>query len=160
MDKNVKPIPDGHHTVTPSIAVHDAAAAIAFYAKAFGAEEIMRMPLPDGRIMHAEIRVGNSAIMIADEIPQMGTQGPKAYGGSPVSFYVYFADVEAAFSRAANAGAKVLMPLVDMFWGDRAGQLEDPFGYRWMLAQRVKDLTPQEMKTAHEAFTAGMAAQP
>jgi len=159
MDKNVNPIPEGHHTVTPSIAVHDAAAALAFYAKAFGAEEIMRMPLPDGRIMHAEIRVGNSTIMLADEIPQMGTKGPKAYGGSPVTFYVYVSNVEAAFKRAVNAGAKELMPLVDMFWGDRAGQVEDPFGYRWMLAQRVKDLTPQEMKAAHEAFTAGMATQ-
>lgn len=159
MDKNVNPIPEGHHTVTPSIAVHDAAAALAFYAKAFGAEEIMRMPLPDGRIMHAEIRVGSSAIMLADEIPQMGTKGPKAFGGSPVTFYVYVSNVEAAFKRAVNAGAKELMAITDMFWGDRAGQLEDPFGYRWMIAQRVKDLTPQEMKAAHEAFTAGMAAQ-
>jgi len=159
METNVKPIPDGYHTITPSIAVHDAAAALAFYQKAFGAEEVMRMGLPDGKVMHAEVRIGNSQIMIADENPQMGTKGPKAFGGSPVTFYVYVSDVEASFKRALAAGAKVSMPLEDMFWGDRAGQLQDPFGYSWMLAQRVKNLTPSEMKSAHEVFSASMAGK-
>jgi uncharacterized glyoxalase superfamily protein PhnB len=159
MESEVKPVPDGSHTITANITVNDAKRALEFYQKAFGAEEVMRMPGPGGKVMHAEFRIGNSRVMIADEMPEMGNKGPSGYGGSPVSFYVYVNNVDAAWKRAVGAGAKALMPLENMFWGDRTGPLEDPFGYRWTLAQHVKDVTPSEMKAGHEAFTARMAAK-
>jgi PhnB protein len=154
MDKNVKAIPDGYHSITPNITVSDAAAALAFYQKAFGAEEISRMPGPGGKIMHAELRIGDSRLMLADEMPEMGNKGPKAIGGSPLSFYVYVNNVDVSWKRAVDAGAKVVMPLEDMFWGDRTGRLEDPFGYPWVLAQHIQDLTPAEIKSGQDAFMA------
>ncbi len=158
MPKQVKAIPEGYHTITPSIVVREAAKAIDFYKRAFGAEEKMRMPGPGGMIMHAELEIGDSAIMLTDEMPQMDSKSPKAYGGSPVGFYVYVQDVNAAWQRAVDAGAKPVMPLADMFWGDRMGRLEDPFGHSWSLAQHIKDLTPDEMRKGQEAFFARMQA--
>lgn len=123
-----------------------------FYQKAFGAKETVRMPGPDGSIMHAEFRIGDSTIMLADEMPDMGAKSPKAYGGTPVRFYVYVENVDAAWKRAVDAGGKTIMPLQDMFWGDRTGCLEDPFGHLWNLAQHVSDPTPEEMRKGQEAF--------
>jgi PhnB protein len=148
--------PTGYHTLTPSIVVRDATAAIDFYKQAFGAVETLRMPGPGGLIMHAELKIGDSVIMLNDESPDMGAKSPKAYGGTPVSFYVYVEDVDAAWKRAIDAGAKPTMPLADMFWGDRAGRLEDPFGHSWLLAQHVKDLSAEEIKKGQEAFFAQM----
>ncbi len=155
MANKVKPVPDGYHTVTPSMAVADAAKAIEFYKQALGAEELMRVAGPGGKIMHAEIRVGNSAIMLNDEMPEMGSKGPKSYGGTPVGFYVYVENLDAAWKRATDAGVKVTMPPAEMFWGDRLGAFEDPFGHRWTLAQHVKDPTPEEMRKGQEAFAKG-----
>jgi PhnB protein len=152
MATKANPIPQGYHTVTPNIVVNEAAKALEFYQKAFGAEETVRMPGPDGSIMHAEFRIGDSTIMLADEMPDMGAKSPKAYGGTPVRFYVYLENVDAAWKRAVDAGAKTIMPLQDMFWGDRTGCLEDPFGHLWNLAQHVSDPTPEEMRKGQEAF--------
>jgi uncharacterized glyoxalase superfamily protein PhnB len=152
MATKANPIPQGYHTVTPNIVVNEAAKALEFYQKAFGAEETVRMPGPDGSIMHAEFRIGDSVIMLADEMPDMGAKSPKAYGGTPVRFYVYVENVDAAWKRAVDAGAKTIMPLQDMFWGDRTGCLEDPFGHLWNLAQHVSDPTPEEMQRGQEAF--------
>jgi PhnB protein len=152
MAKQTEAIPKNYHTVTPSLMVDGAAKAIDFYKKALGAEEIMRFPGPDGRIMHAEIRIGDSVIMLGDEMPEQGARGPKSIGGTPVSFFVYRENVDAAWKRAIDAGAKEVMPLIDQFWGDRAGCLVDPFGHKWWLAQHVKDLTPEELHNAAEAF--------
>jgi PhnB protein len=160
MASKVNPIPQGYHTITPSLIVRDASRAIDFYKKAFGAEERMRMPGPGGRIMHAELRIGDSTIMLADEMPEMSTRSPKALGGSPVGFYVYVENVDAAFKRAVDAGGKAAMPLADMFWGDRIGKVEDPFGHGWTLAQHVKDVTPDEIKRGQEAFLKQMQMQP
>ena len=148
----VKAIPEGYHTITPNLVVSDGAKAIDFYRKAFGAEEIVRMPGPGGGVMHAELRIGNSVFMLGEEMPDMGAKSPKAYGGSPVSFYFYVENVDAAWDRAVKAGAKPVMPLADMFWGDRTGRLEDPFGHGWSPAQHVADLTPEEIKKGQEAF--------
>lgn len=149
-------VPQGYHTVTPNIVVNDAAEALEFYKEAFGAEETVRMPGPAGRIMHAEMRIGDSVVMIGEEMPDMGRNSPKKYGGSPVGFYVYVENVDAAWKRAVAAGAKTTMPLADMFWGDRTGTLEDPFGHSWSLAEHVKDLTPEEIDKGQEAFFAEM----
>jgi uncharacterized glyoxalase superfamily protein PhnB len=142
---SVKPVPDGHHTVTPYLVVDDAAAAIAFYGRAFGAQEVYRMPGPDGRIMHAEIRIGDSPIMLCDPAPEMGAQSPRALKGTPVSVFLYVPDVDSLFARATSAGATVKAPLMDMFWGDRFGQVEDPFGHSWQMATHVEDVAPEEM---------------
>jgi PhnB protein len=154
MAKKVKAIPRGYHSVTPHLVIRDAAKAIPFYKKAFAAKEIMRMPGPGGSIMHAEIRVGDSTIMLADETSDMGSKSPAALGGSPVGFYVYVENLDATWKKAVAAGAKILMPLTDMFWGDRMGRLEDPFGHSWSLASHVKDVTPAEIKKAQKAFLA------
>src|SRR6267378_2250108 len=139
-----KAIPPGYTTVTPSMTVKDAPKVIEFLKKAFGATERMRMPGPDGKIMHAEIQIGNSIIMMNDEV--MGSRSAQTIGGSPVSFYLYFDNADAAFQKAMAAGAKQVYALTDMFWGDRMGTLEDPFGHKWTIAQHVKDVTPQDMK--------------
>jgi len=153
MAKKAQPIPKGYHTVTPSIVVAGAAKAIEFYKKAFGAQEVMRFPGPDGKtIMHAEIRVGDSNIMLGDEMPEQGARGPKTIGGTPVSFFIYGDNVDAAWKRAVDAGATPIMPLADQFWGDRTGCLEDPFGHHWWLAQHVQDLTPEELQQAADNF--------
>jgi PhnB protein len=154
MAKNVNPIPQGYHTVTPNLIVQDAAAALDFYRRAFGADETVRMPGPGGKIMHAEFRIGNSVMMLAEEMPDMGSKSPRTLGGSPVSFYVYISDVDAAWKRATDAGAKEVMPVSDMFWGDRTGWLEDPFGHQWALAQHVADLSPEEIQRGQEEFFA------
>ena len=156
MAKAAKAIPAGYHTVTPSLVVAGAAKAIEFYKKALGAEEIMRFPGPNGKLMHAEIKVGDSVIMLGDEMLEQGGRSPKSYGGTPVSFFVYRENVESAWKRAVDAGAKEIMPLQDMFWGDRTGCLEDPFGHRWWLAQHVQDLTPEEIQRNAEAFFSQM----
>jgi PhnB protein len=149
---------EGYQTVTPALTVRNASEAIEFYKKAFGAEEIMRVPGPDGTsIMHAEIRVGDSRIMLADEAPSMGCLAPATLGGPSGSLYVYVADVDAAFKRAVAAGAKVLVPVTDMFYGDRFGSVEDPSGHRWGLATHVEDPSPEEMARRQQEFFASMA---
>jgi PhnB protein len=141
----VKPVPDGHHTVTPYLVVDNAAEAIAFYTRAFGATELYRMPGPDGRIMHAEILLGDCPIMLCDPAPDMGAQSPRSFGGSAASLFLYVPDVDAAFARATAAGATVKAPLMNMFWGDRYGSVDDPYGYTWQMATHVEDVAPEEM---------------
>ncbi|MGE5177209.1 MAG: VOC family protein [Hyphomicrobiales bacterium] len=146
----VNPIPPGHTTVTATITVKDARKAIAFYEKALGATERGRFEGPDGKIMHAEIQIGTSPVMMNDEV--MGSRSPQTIGGSPVSFYLYVEDAEAAHKKALAAGGKEIMAVTEMFWGDRMGQFEDPFGYRWTLATRIKEMTPEQTKKAGEEF--------
>jgi PhnB protein len=149
-----KVVPQGYHTITPNLVVNDAAQALEFYKKALGAEETVRMPGPNGRIMHAEMRIGDSVVMLGEERPDMGRKSPSSYGGSPVGFYVYVENLDAAWNRAVGAGAKATRPPADMFWGDRTGTLEDPFGHSWSLAEHVKDPTPEEIKRGEEEFFA------
>ncbi len=150
---DVKPIPEGFHTATPHLVVSDAAAAIEFYQKAFGAEEVSRMPGPEGKIMHAAIRIGDSPVMLNDEFPDMGTVGPKAIGGTAVTIHLYVKEADAMWDSATKAGAKVVVPIDDMFWGDRYGVIEDPFGHRWSIATHTQDLTPEQvMEGAQKAF--------
>jgi uncharacterized glyoxalase superfamily protein PhnB len=132
--------------------VRGAAQALDFYRTAFNAEETLRMPGPDGKIMHAEFRIGDSVMMLGEEMPDMGGKSPQSLGGSPVSFFIYLENVDEAWQRAINAGAKEVMPLADMFWGDRAGCVDDPFGHHWWLAQHVADLTLDEIKKGQEEF--------
>lgn len=141
----VNPIPEGFHTVTPHLVVKGAADAVEFYHQAFGAKEISRMPGPRGKLMHVELRIGDSRVMLADEFPEQGRQGPRAIGGSPVSIHLYVEDADATFDRAVAAGAKVVMPLEDTFWGDRHGRLEDPFGHHWAIASRTEELSREEI---------------
>jgi len=153
MAKAKKAVPEAYHTVTPSLTLDNAAAAIEWYKKALGAEELARAVGPGGKIMHAEIRVGDSRIMLND--PMMGTQGPKGFGGSPASLWVYTEDCDALFNRAVSAGAKVLPgmgQMQDQFWGDRSGSITDPHGYNWTIATHKEDLTPEEMKKRQEEF--------
>ena len=149
----VKPIPDGYHSVTPYLILNDAAAAIDFYKRAFGATELMRMPGPDGMIGHAEIRVGDSAVMLADEYPDMGARSAKSIGGSPVSLMIYVEDVDAIARQAVAAGAKETRPVKDQFYGDRSGSFEDPFGLEWHIATHVEDIPPDEMERRAAAAT-------
>jgi uncharacterized glyoxalase superfamily protein PhnB len=146
--KTTDPIPSGMHTVTPHLICAGAGEAIDFYKKAFGASELSRMPGPDGKVMHASIRIGDSVIMLNDENPQWGALGPKALKGSPVTIHLYVEDADAMFNQAVRAGAKVTMPLDDMFWGDRYGKVEDPYGHQWSIATHTRDVTPQEMQKA------------
>jgi PhnB protein len=148
----VKAIPDGMHAITPHLVCAGAADAIEFYKKAFNAVEETRMPGPNGRLMHALIRIGGSAVMLVDEMPEWGSLGPKALKGSPVTIHLYVEDADAAVARAVSAGAKVTMPVADMFWGDRYGQLEDPFGHRWSVATHTRDMTPEEMMAAMQSM--------
>jgi uncharacterized glyoxalase superfamily protein PhnB len=156
MAKSTQAIPKGFHTVTPSLMVAGAAKAIDFYKKALGAQEVSRFPGPDGSIMHAELRIGDSPIMLGDEMPEQGGKGPKSLGGTPVNLFIYQDNVDAAWKRALDAGGKQIMPLADQFWGDRGGCFEDPFGHRWWLAQRVKELSPEELREAAEQFFSQM----
>jgi PhnB protein len=144
----VKPIPDGFRTVTPHLIVKGAGKALDFYAQAFGAKEQVRMPAPDGSIMHAQMQIGDSIVLLADENPEMGNRGPKTLGGTSVVLCIYVDDADALFARATKAGATVAMPMADMFWGDRYGQVTDPFGHLWSIATHKKDLTPDEMRKA------------
>jgi PhnB protein len=147
-----KYIPEGMHSVTPHLVCAGAADAIEFYKKAFGATETSRMPGPNGKLMHASITIGGSTIMLVDESPEMGMPGPKALKGSAVIVHLYVENAEEFVARAAAAGAKITMPVTDMFWGDRYGQLEDPFGHRWSVATHVRDVTAAEMGEAMRAM--------
>ncbi|SAK87452.1 glyoxalase/bleomycin resistance protein/dioxygenase superfamily protein [Caballeronia catudaia] len=149
----VDPIPQGMHSLTPHLVCAGAAEAIEFYKRAFDAVELGRMPGPDGKLMHAIVKIGDSMLMLVDEFPQYGSVGPKALKGSPVTIHLYVKDVDATVKQAESAGAKVTMPVADMFWGDRYGRLEDPFGHQWSVATHTRDVTPEEMKQA-------MAQQP
>jgi len=144
----VKPVPDGMHAVTPHLTCAGAADAIEFYKKAFNAVEIKRMPGPQGKLMHALIRIGDSAVMLADEFPDWGSLGPKSLNGSPVTIHIYVEDVDALVERAVAAGAKITMPLEDTFWGDRYGKLEDPFGHHWSVATHLRDMSSEDMQQA------------
>ena len=146
MSSKVKAIPEGYYAVTPYLIVNDGARAIEFYKKAFGATELFRMAGPDGKIGHAEIKIGDSPIMLADEVPAMGHRSPHSLGGSPVSILLYVEDVDAVFDQAVAAGAKVARPVADQFYGDRTGGIEDPFGYRWFIATHKEDLTMDEVR--------------
>ena len=162
MTPSVKPVPvpTGFHTVTPALTVTDAEKAIGFYKRAFGAEECMRFLGPDEkRIMHAEIKIGDSILMLGEEHTEMGCRGPQSLGGTPVSLYLYVEDADQAFTRAVSAGARAERPVADMFWGDRCGQLTDPFGHKWNLATRKENLTPEEIRKRSGAFFAQMALQ-
>jgi PhnB protein len=142
----VRPIPDGYHSVTPYLILSSASDAIAFYKKALGADEVMRMDDPAGKIHHAEISIGGSRIMLADEHPEIQALSPKTIGGSPVSMHVYVEDVDALMERAVSAGAKLIRPVADQFYGDRVGGIEDPFGYRWFIATHKEDLSMDEIR--------------
>lgn len=146
MAGKVKPVPDGYHTATPYLIVKGAAKAIEFYKQAFGATELERMEMPDGKIAHAEIKIGDSIIMLGDEAPQHGTRSPQALGGSPCGLYLYVEDVDKTFNQAVTAGATVTMPVKDQFYGDRNGNLVDPFGHTWYVATRKEDLSMDEIR--------------
>jgi PhnB protein len=153
-------VPKGYHSVTPGLALRDTPAAIEFYKKAFGAKEKGRMAGPDGKIMHAELQIGDSRIMVGEEMPQMGHSSPLALGGSPVNLYVYVKNVDKAFDQAISAGATVVMPVADMFWGDRYGALKDPYGHKWGLATHKRDMSNKEMmKAAQEYFASQQTNQ-
>jgi PhnB protein len=161
MPSKASPIPQGLHTVTPHLVIKGAAKAIDFYKKAFGAEEIVRMPAPDGNlVMHAQLKIGDSMIMLADEFPQGGcNKSPASAGSTTVVLHLYVQDADAVFNKATAAGAKVIMPLMDMFWGDRYGQVSDPFGHVWSIATHKEDLTPQEMAKRQKEFFARQPGQ-
>lgn len=152
MGHTVKAIPDGYHRVTASLVVNDAAKAIEFYARAFGAQELFRMPGPGGTIVHAELQIGDSRIMLADETPGMTGPSPKTLKGTTVGLFGYVPDVDAAAKRAVSAGATEKMPVTNMFWGDRYGVLVDPFGHEWHLATHVEDVSPEEMQNRMAAM--------
>ena len=147
----VSPIPEGYHTVTPYLILKNAAAAIEFYKKAFGAVELFRMEAPGGKIGHAEIKIGDSHVMLADEYPDMGYRGPESLGGTAVSLMVYVADVDKIYPRAIAAGGKELRPLQNQFYGDRSGTLSDPFGHVWTISSHVEDVSEEEMAKRAEA---------
>jgi uncharacterized glyoxalase superfamily protein PhnB len=146
--QSVKPIPDGMYTVTPHLVCTGAAEAIEFYKAAFNAVELGRLPGPDGKILHAMIRIGDSTVMLVDEFPECGALSPKSLKGSPVTLHIYVEDADRFVSRAVEAGAKITMPLADMFWGDRYGQLQDPFGHNWSVGTHIRDVSPEEMELA------------
>jgi len=143
---SVKPIPEGYHTLTPFLTVRDAVRAIEFYKEAFGAQERGVMKGPDGKVMHAELKIGDSVIMLSDEFPEFGALSPLSSGGVGMGLHIYVEGVDAAFDRAVKAGAQVEMPVTDQFWGDRYGKLKDPFGHKWSIATHTKDMSMDEMK--------------
>jgi PhnB protein len=150
-----KPIPEGYHTLTPYLAVDDAAQAIEYYKKAFGAKERMRMDAPEGRIGHAELEIGDSVVMLSDPFPQASTRPPKELGGTSASVFMYVEDVDAVVKQAVEAGATVTMEVADQFWGDRFGTVADPFGHLWSIATHVEDVPPEQMaERAKEAMAA------
>lgn len=157
-EKGVQPIPEGYHTITPMCVVNDAASAIGFYKRAFGAEELGRMTEPEGgRIVHAELRIGDSRLFLCDEIPGMGLRSPASLGGTPFGFYLYVKDVDRAFRKAVGAGARIKQPVTDMFWGDRTGSVTDPFGCQWELATRKEEVPPDEIRRRGEEFFRSMS---
>jgi PhnB protein len=143
---NVNPIPAGYHTATPYLTVNDCTSAIEFYKKAFGAQEVMRMEASPGKIGHAEIKIGDSVIMLSDEMPGGGTRAPKSLGGTTTSVFLYVKDIDSSYKQAIDAGAKSEMAPADMFWGDRFGKLTDPYGHSWAMATHKEDVAPQEMQ--------------
>lgn len=143
----VKPIPDNYPRLAPYLCVDGAEAAIAFYTRVLGASERMRLPMPGGKLGHAELELGEALIMLSDEAPEMGIVGPRSIGGTPVTLNLYVEDVDAVFAKAVEAGAKATRPVQDHFYGDRAGQFEDPFGHRWNVASQVEDVSPEEMQS-------------
>jgi len=153
-------VPAGFSTVTPHLNVRDAAQALEFYKKAFGAVETVRMPGPGGKILHAEIKIGDSHIFLADEMPEWGSKSPLMLGGTATAVCLYVENADAVFNQAVSAGARVAMPLADQFWGDRYGKLVDPFGHEWAVATHLEDLTPAEMKKRQEVAMAQMARRP
>jgi len=157
MSNEVKPIPDGYHSITPYIIVGDGARAIEFYREAFGATELFRMDAPSGKIGHAEIRIGDSHIMLADEHPEMNARSPQTLGGSPVSLMLYVADVDATVGKAVEAGAKITRPVANQFYGDRTGGIEDPFGHVWYIATHIEDVAPEELQKRAAAAHGGGA---
>jgi PhnB protein len=155
MAKAARPVPEGYHTITPSLTLDNAAQAIEWYTRALGAEELGRSVGPDGKIMHAEMKIGDSRIMLNDVM--MGARGPKAYGGSPVTLWLYVEDADALFNRAVQAGAQVQVPVDNQFWGDRGGAVGDPEGYTWWISTRKEELTDEELKARAEAMFKQMA---
>lgn len=156
----VKAVPDGFNSVSAHLVVRGAAQAIEFYKKAFGAEEISRMPGPDGKsLMHAEVKIGNSTVMLVDENPEWGMRSPQSIGGSPVTLHIYAEDADAIYDRAVKAGATATMPLMDAFWGDRYGKLTDPFGHEWGIAAHLEDLSPEEIGKRAQEWFAQMGAE-
>ena len=153
---SVQAIPKGYHTITPFMTVRDAARAIEFYKQAFGAKEKGVMKGPDGKVMHAELVIGDSIIMLADEFPEFGSLSPQSTGGSGMGLHIYIEDVDSAFDRAVKAGATVEMPVADMFWGDRYGKLRDPFGHKWSIGTHKADLSMEEMKKGMDEAMAKM----
>jgi PhnB protein len=153
----VKPVPEGYHTVTPYLAVENASAAIDFYRRAFGAKERARISGPGDTIMHAELEVGDSLVMLSDPFPQASTTPPKELGGTSASVFMYVEDIDAVYRQAIDAGATSLMEPDDMFWGDRFGSVQDPFGHSWTIATHIEDLEPEEMRRRSDEFMAQMA---
>jgi PhnB protein len=153
----VKPIPEGYHTATPYLVVDNALAAIDFYKKAFGAQVVTRMDAPNGKIAHAELKIGDSMIMLSDEMPGAGLRAPKSLGGTAVGVMLYVPDVDALYKQATSAGARTEMPVSDQFWGDRYGKLIDPFGHSWAIATHKEDVAPEEMKKRMQQAMAKMA---
>lgn len=158
MATKTKPIPDGHHTLSPYLTVRGASDALEFYKKAFGATELCRLNMPDGKIAHGEFKIGDSIFMISDENPGCSSTSPEALGGSPVTLHLYVTDADATFADAIEAGAKETMPLDNQFWGDRMGGLVDPFGHNWLIATHVEDVDPSEFHSRMEACFAAKTA--
>jgi len=159
MAGKVSPIPAGYHTATPYLTLRDCARAIDFYKKAFHAQEVMRMEAPGGKIGHAEIKIGDSHIMLADEMPGSGTRSPQSLNGTTTGIFLYVQDVDSSYKQAVDAGAKADQPPADMFWGDRFGKLTDPFGHTWMLATHKEDVAPEEMRKRSQEAMAKMGQQ-
>ena len=159
MPTKTQPVPKGYHTLTPYLVVSDAKKAIDYYQRAFGAHETMRMDGPDGKIAHAELKIGDSMMMISDEMPGSGNRSPKSLGGSPVGLFLYVENVDNIFKQAVSAGAKADQQPTDMFWGDRYGKLTDPFGHTWSLATHIEDVTPEEMAKRTKEAMAKMQQQ-
>ncbi len=155
MNSKVKPIPDGYRGATPYLTVKNAASAIEFYRRAFGATELFRIAAPDGKIGHAEIKIGEAVLMLSDEYPEMNVLSPETIGGSPVTIHIYVEDVDAMAKRAMEAGAKEVRPVADQFYGDRGGKFTDPFGHHWWLGTHIEDVTPDEMKKRAAALFGG-----
>jgi uncharacterized glyoxalase superfamily protein PhnB len=155
----VKRVPDGYHRVTPHLVVRDAAAAIEFYKKAFGATERGRFAGPDGKVLHAEIQIGDSRLFLNDEFPEMGALSPLGFKGTSVTLHLYVDDVDRQFQQAVDAGAEVVMPLADQFWGDRYGLVKDPFGHQWSIASHMEDLSPSQLQERGAKAMAEMGKQ-
>jgi uncharacterized glyoxalase superfamily protein PhnB len=156
MPEQVKAVPPGFHTLTPHLTVRNAEQALEFYKNAFGADVLHVAHMPDGKVMHASLRIGDSMLMLNDEFPDYGTLSPLSTGGSAVTIHIYTENVDAAFNRAVSAGAQVKMPLADQFWGDRYGVVADPFGHKWSLGAHIKDMSPEEMQREQDRAMAAM----